>query len=79
MIQTNSWLMLTLAVLSVAVTVTTLGLDVSALLESVPEITPVLLLMLNPEGNPEAENVKALLAESAAVRDRLTDALSWLI
>jgi hypothetical protein len=45
---------------------------VSAPLLIVPEIAPVLLLMLNPEGSPDAENVSALLKESEAVNDRLT-------
>ena len=50
-----------------AVTVTVCGLLLTAPLPTVPEITPVLELMLKPLGRPVALYVRVLLGRSVAI------------
>lgn len=68
--------------LSVAVTLTVYGLLVSAPRAIVPEITPLPLLMVRPDGKPVAEYVSVLLSLSLADtgKDTLSPtALLWLL
>ncbi len=51
-VQAKVWLLLDVP--SLAVTVTSYGVPLAAPLASVPEISPVLLLMLKPPGKPLA-------------------------